>query len=385
MTRKEGGCPLRIIQPVHILGIVAIVVLYYLLPTMSNDASATVAFAAAAIGTGVAGYIGYRVVSSRGLDAAGAARANPPLRVVITGSSRGLGLMMAREFLERGDSVCVNSRCDGCAKACAAGLRCEFANAAPAGQQQVLGIGADVTNADEVDALAANAAAGFAGHGIDVWINNAGITQHDKAPLHEVPAATLKAIVSTNLLGTLYGCRAAIKTMLGQSAPRAGGHVFNMDGAGSSGMSTPTFAAYGATKAGFPQLLKSLTKETKGTSVGVHTLSPGMVTTDLLLNGSRTKKVLGIFNILAELPETAAAWLVPRVRATALQGGSAASGRYYKFLTRGSVAWRFATAFQRKNRLVDTESGKVVAARKWGDAPLGFRCEKCAAKKGGEE
>ena len=41
----------------------------------------------------------------------------------------------------------------------------------------------------------------------------------------------------TNLLGTLFGCRAAISTMLGQAKPRAGGHVFNMDGAGASGMS----------------------------------------------------------------------------------------------------------------------------------------------------
>jgi len=246
----------------------------------------------------------------------------------------------------------------------------------------VFGLGADVSNAVAVNALAANASAGFAGNGIDVWINNAGVSQSEKTPVHATPASTLRAIVGTNLLGTLYGCRAAMATMMRQGEPRAGGHIFNMEGAGSSGMSTPRFAAYGASKAGFPQLLKSLSAEMKGTNVRVHNLSPGMVITDLLLAGSKTPKVLSIFNILAELPETTAAWLVPRVRATALDVGST-SGRSYRYLTRSGVLCRFATFWRRKHRLVDPASCTVVAARKWGNLPLGFRCAKCAAKRGG--
>ena len=101
---------------------------------------------------------------------------------------------MAREFLARGDSVCVNSRSDATAKACAAGLAREFPDA------RVFGHGADVTSADEVDALAANAAAGFAGHGIDVWINNAGMSIERK-PLWEQSDDALAAIVQTNLTG----------------------------------------------------------------------------------------------------------------------------------------------------------------------------------------
>ena len=38
----------------------------------------------------------------------------------------------------------------------------------------------------------------------------------------------------------------------------AGGHIFNMDGAGADGDATPRFAAYGATKRGLVQLGKSL-------------------------------------------------------------------------------------------------------------------------------
>lgn len=67
-----------------------------------------------------------------------------------------------------------------------------------------------------------------------------------------------------------------------------GGHVFNMDGAGADGNATPRFAAYGATKRSLAQLGKSLASELKMlkiSNVGIHNLSPGMVTTELLLSG----------------------------------------------------------------------------------------------------
>lgn len=79
----------------------------------------------------------------------------------------------------------------------------------------------------------------------------------------------------------------AIKLMREQEA---GGHIFNMDGAGADGNPTPRFAAYGATKRGLVQLGKSLQAELKMLgieNVGIHNLSPGMVTTDLLMSGMR--------------------------------------------------------------------------------------------------
>lgn len=73
-----------------------------------------------------------------------------------------------------------------------------------------------------------------------------------------------------------------------QTQPR-GGHIFNMDGAGADGSPTPRFAAYGATKRSLAQLGKSLVSELKTAkiqNVGIHNLSPGMVTTDLLMAGA---------------------------------------------------------------------------------------------------
>ena len=63
----------------------------------------------------------------------------------------------------------------------------------------------------------------------------------------------LQQVVETNLLGTLLCSRRALKLMAAQPE---GGHIFNLDGAGADGLSTPCYAAYGATKAG---LVPSLT------------------------------------------------------------------------------------------------------------------------------
>ena len=57
----------------------------------------------------------------------------------------------------------------------------------------------------------------------------------------------------------------------------------------------------------------SLNEEAKGALVGVHTLSPGMVLTPLLLEGA-TARNKAVFNILCEQPETVAAFLTPRIR-----------------------------------------------------------------------
>ena len=57
----------------------------------------------------------------------------------------------------------------------------------------------------------------------------------------------IRAVVTTNLQGSLLFTRAAMRAMVRQPG---GGHVFNMDGAGADGMATPQYAAYGATKAG---------------------------------------------------------------------------------------------------------------------------------------
>lgn len=58
----------------------------------------------------------------------------------------------------------------------------------------------------------------------------------------------MQEVVGTNLTGSLLCTRRAMQLMARQKGKR--GHIFNMDGAGADGASTPNHAIYGATKAG---------------------------------------------------------------------------------------------------------------------------------------
>lgn len=244
--------------------------------------------------------------------------------------------------------------------------------------------------------------------GLDLWVNNAGCTQPRRALLTDTPEEDVVNVVGTNLIGTLLGARAALTVMATQAT---GGVVVNVDGSGSRGSATPRSAAYGSSKAAIPQLSKTLSREAAAlqeSSHGdgcctVHAVSPGMVTTSLLLgSGAKVasdrsgdnemmtpsyaqatgavltpmlppagvpKKSLQIFNILAERPETVASWLVPRMRALVSRNKDEKGGgshRYIRYLTETGVIYRFLTASYRKNRLFDLsgETQQVTADRK---------------------
>ena len=231
-----------------------------------------------------------------------------PFKVVITGSTKGLGLELARGFLSRGDRVVVTSRDETRVREAVAALREDFGD-------RVAGVAADVSRPDAVDALTDFASESMGG--VDIWINNAGANGYVYENLAESDPEVLREIVLTNSFGTLLCCRSAIRLMATQAE---GGHVFNMLGAGSDGGPTQKYAAYGHTKAGMAQLTKTLAGELKDTGnarVGVHALSPGMVFTELISSGRYAFGSQGRFfvNTLAEPPEVPAAFLVEKVRA----------------------------------------------------------------------
>ncbi|XP_065031608.1 chlorophyll(ide) b reductase NOL, chloroplastic-like isoform X3 [Musa acuminata AAA Group] len=208
----------------------------------------------------------------------------PPYNVLITGSTKGIGYALAREFLKAGDNVLICSRSVERVESAIQSLRKEF------GEHRVWGTACDVRVAKDVKALVAFAreTIGY----IDIW---------------------------------------AINMMLNQ--PR-GGHIFNIDGAGSDGRPTPRFAAYGATKRSVVHLTKSLQAELQMQEVKnvmVHNLSPGMVTTDLLMSGATTKQAKFFINILAEPPDVVAAFLVPSIRS--VPSSQSMKPTYIRFLT----------------------------------------------------
>lgn len=197
------------------------------------------------------------------------------------------------------------------------------------GEQRIFGMAVDVRDGQSVEALVAfvKTNLGF----VDIWINNAGSNAYTYKPLVETSDEVIMEIVETNTIGVMICCREAIKMMMGQEK---GGHIFNMDGAGADGRPTPRFAAYGATKRSLVQLTKSLQAEMKMQGINnvvIHMLSPGMVTTELLMSGSNTPQAKFFINILAEPADTVAKTLVPRIRASSANSNTKST--YIRFLT----------------------------------------------------
>ncbi|XP_047974437.1 probable chlorophyll(ide) b reductase NYC1, chloroplastic [Salvia hispanica] len=296
-----------------------------------------------------------------------------PRNVVITGSTRGLGKALAREFILSGDRVIVTSRSaesvDKTVKELSENLKQVIVVTGGSSRKhlrhaKVVGIPCDVSNPEDVSKLA-NFAVNELGS-VDIWVNNAG-TNKGFRPLLQFSDEDIQQIVSTNLVGSILCTREALRIMGSQ---RNGGHIFNMDGAGSGGSSTPLTAVYGSTKCGLRQLQSSLLKESKKSKVGVHTASPGMVLTDLLLSGASVKNKQ-MFNIICELPETVARTLVPRMRV--VKG----NGKAINYLTPPRILLALVTAWLRRARWFDDQGRALYAAeadrlRNWAESRTRF-------------
>jgi NAD(P)-dependent dehydrogenase (short-subunit alcohol dehydrogenase family) len=261
------------------------------------------------------------------------------IRVVITGSTRGLGLSLAREFLSRGCGVVISGRQGETAETVAAGLRTKFPGS------NVRGFPCDAGSPDQVEALW-SAAASALGR-IDHWINNAGIGQAT-VPIWELPPADMEEIVRTDLLGILYGARTAMRGMAAQGA----GTIWFMEGHGSDGRIMAGLSVYGAAKRALRYVAHALAVEALGTGVRVGTLSPGIMVTDFTLSRlerkdpadwERTRKV---FNILADTPETVAAFLAPRILS------ARKNGTHIAWLTPRKIMFRFLTAGLSHRRVI---------------------------------
>ncbi len=254
--------------------------------------------------------------------------------VVITGSTRGIGFGMAQEFLKRGHRVVVNGRSEASTQ--------KAVTALAADKDRVLGVAADVGDYAQVQTLWQKAVERFGR--VDIWVNNAGMS-NPMHPFWEQPAERIESVARTNFLGAMYGSKVAVAGMLAQG----GGTVYNMEGFGSTGQFRAGLLLYGTTKYGVHYLTKNLAKEVAKTSVKVCRLSPGIVITDLLMEGyvgkgSDLARAQRIFNILGDTVETVTPYLVEQI----LKNGK--NGAYINWLTTPKVFMRFMTAgFNKRN------------------------------------
>jgi NAD(P)-dependent dehydrogenase (short-subunit alcohol dehydrogenase family) len=257
--------------------------------------------------------------------------------VVITGSTRGIGLGMVKEFRRLGHDVVVSSRGQAAVDKAVAEV-----SSAP-GSGRVLGQACDVSQRDQVDMLWRAAA----GQGkVDVWINNAGLAG-PKVNLIQLSMADMEPVIATNIWGMIWGTQVPLAGMMAQGH----GKIFNFEGFGSDGMTAPGLTIYGATKAALTYFTKSMNKEIKGSPVLLGTISPGIVVTDLLEESkdpdpaawAKTKK---LYNILADRVETVVPYLVAEVLKAEKPGAA------IKWLTTPKAAWRFMSAGITKRKVM---------------------------------
>ncbi|MFW2403659.1 MAG: SDR family NAD(P)-dependent oxidoreductase, partial [Gammaproteobacteria bacterium] len=259
--------------------------------------------------------------------------------VVITGSTRGIGFGLAREFLERGHAVMISGRN---ADTVDAVVR-EFAAAYP--HVTVAGHACDVTSIDSVEALWSAAHARFGA--IDYWINNAG-RNNRKARLAALDWPEIGDTIDTNLLGVIRGSVVAMRGMQKQGS----GWIFNMEGFGSEGMIGLEQVPYGVSKYGVRYVTKALVKEAADSPVKVGFLSPGIVTTEMAVPRAEKRdeffgKNMKFLNMLADHVETVTPWAVERILA------AEKNGAVIRWMGFGRAAGRMAMSLVRKRHVIE--------------------------------
>ncbi|WP_030907906.1 SDR family oxidoreductase [Streptosporangium amethystogenes] len=249
-------------------------------------------------------------------------------KAVVTGSTKGVGFALARELLRRGHSVIVSGRTQAAVDDAVERLRPEAS-----GDATVHGRAVDVTDPEQVEALWSAAVDALGG--VDLWINNAGVA-HTTRPIIETAPDDVRAMVTTNMLGTVYGAQVAVRGMLAHG----GGQVFNILGGGSDGSIRPGMGVYSATKRGLDSFTRSLVKEVAGTGVRIGQVRPGILITEGWLREAaaapeqvdRQRKLL---NILCDHVDDVAPYLVERMLASTRNGDAIA------WLTTGRMTRKF--------------------------------------------
>jgi len=275
--------------------------------------------------------------------------------VVITGGAGGVGYAYADTLMRMGHWVVICDIKDP--DAAVAALREKHAG----GIGRVYGTVCDVSSASSVEALGQFAKDSIGT--VHYWINNAGING-GRRPFTTLSTGAVEAVVKVNLIGVLLCTKVALEVMQAQDGVTS--HIFNTVGSGVKGGGTPGYAAYGATKRGLPQMTDSLVKELTGGvpgfdvdkpkgNVNVHTLSPGMVFTDLLLNDSTPELRKFPFGVLAAQPDEVAEDLVPKILSVS------GTGQKVEFLTQDKVLTKFFRKFVlgEKSQYID-DDGNVI-------------------------
>ncbi len=188
---------------------------------------------------------------------------------LITGANQGLGLEIARAYVQAGASVMLCARNAELLEQ----ARAELAALAAPGQI-VAAHAADVSQPNEVEHLVASALQQLPQ--LQILVNNAGV-YGPKGVIEEIDWDEWVQAISINLLGSVLLCRAVLPHFKAQHY----GKIVQISGGGATNP-LPRLSAYAASKAAIVRFAETLAEETRDDGIDVNAIAPGALNTRLL-------------------------------------------------------------------------------------------------------
>lgn len=191
-------------------------------------------------------------------------------RVLVTGGGRGIGRAIARICDSRGARVALVSRTLGQVEEVSRTLT-----------NPSLALAADVTSPEQVRSAVDHVVEAWGG--IDLLVNNAGISQASKGAFDTLDSRDLMRVLETNVVSVHLVSSAVVQRAMTRTAERpssspGGCQIVNISSrAGKVGMASYSF--YSASKFALEGLTASMAEELRGRKIRVNSLSPGMVDT----------------------------------------------------------------------------------------------------------
>jgi 3-hydroxybutyrate dehydrogenase len=196
----------------------------------------------------------------------------------VTGGSAGIGLGIAKAYLDEGAKVAIFARNREKGEAAVAGLN--------AGDRCVF-IAGDAMVQSDVEGFVDSTIAQFGK--IDILVNNAG-GAGDLQPMLNLSDETFDQTMKWNVYSTFWGTRRALAPMV----ENGWGRIINVSSTEGK-VGKPVFTAYSTAKHAINGMTKAVAQEVGASGVTVNAICPGLVITDIVkANGPATAEAMGM-------------------------------------------------------------------------------------------